>query len=259
MQLAELQAKFFMSIKSDDTNNELINVINGSTGIAQNRIKLYQNSILNNIKKGLKAIFPVCIKVVGDDFFSAMAEVYINQHPPRLPDLNAYGNNFPDFIAQFPPAQSLPYLADVARLDFTWHQVFYGPDNARVDLNKLFQTIATKGEAIIFALPEGAKLIDSLYPIADIWEICQPEYTGSIEINFNDNANHLLIWQVQQTICIEKLTQDEFAFLKLIKDELPFIQICEILTEEQKIVSSINELLLSVCQRGFIQEKISPC
>src|SRR3546814_15715469 len=46
-----------------------------------------------------------------------MARVFAAATPPSSPVLLHYGVEFPDFIASFPPAESLPYLADVARIE----------------------------------------------------------------------------------------------------------------------------------------------
>ncbi len=64
-------------------------------------------------------IYPVCCQLVGEIFFNATALSFINQCPCLSPDLGDYGKQFPDFIANFEPVKHLPYLSDVAHLE--WH------------------------------------------------------------------------------------------------------------------------------------------
>ena len=55
--------------------------------------------------------------MVGDDFFAGMARPFIAGSPPAGPVLSEYGTGFADFVARWPAAVGLPYLADVARLE----------------------------------------------------------------------------------------------------------------------------------------------
>jgi hypothetical protein len=61
--------------------------------------------------------FPVCHALVGDEFFRAMAGIFIELSPRCAPVLATYGDDFADFIDSFPLARPLPYLGDVARLE----------------------------------------------------------------------------------------------------------------------------------------------
>ena len=61
--------------------------------------------------------------LVGEEFFRAMAQIHVRAHRPRSPLMFEYGDELPDFIAGFPPAADVPYLADVARLEIAWSRV----------------------------------------------------------------------------------------------------------------------------------------
>ena len=47
----------------------------------------------------------------------AMAREFVRAHPPSSPLLFLYGQEFPAFMETFEPARSIPYLADVARIE----------------------------------------------------------------------------------------------------------------------------------------------
>ncbi|MCC2099230.1 MAG: putative DNA-binding domain-containing protein [Hyphomicrobiales bacterium] len=89
------------------------------------RFAVYRNNVIVNLVEGLCETFPVCHELVGDGFFRAMAARFVRAHPPSGPVLSEYGGALPDFIAAFEPAQEVPFLADVARLEWArvcaWH------------------------------------------------------------------------------------------------------------------------------------------
>lgn len=82
------------------------------------RFGIYRNNIIVSLIDALADTFEVTQELVGEEFFRAMARLYACAHPPHSRIMAFYGASFPEFIAKFPPAACLPYLADVARLEY---------------------------------------------------------------------------------------------------------------------------------------------
>ncbi len=76
----------------------------------------------------LRTKFPATERIVGEEFFRAMARVFVIAHPPRSKILHTYGDDFGDFIAAFEPAAELAYLADVARLEAARTRAYHAAD-----------------------------------------------------------------------------------------------------------------------------------
>lgn len=81
------------------------------------RLAVHRNNVMASLIDALGESFPVVQQLVGEDFFRAMAGLFVRRSPPRSRVLALYGQDLPRFIADFEPARSLPYLADVARLE----------------------------------------------------------------------------------------------------------------------------------------------
>jgi uncharacterized protein (UPF0276 family) len=86
-------------------------------GDATQRFAVYRNNVVVSLTDALALAFPVVQALVGDEFFRAMAGVFVRRQPPPSPVLATWGERFPAFVADFEPAASLPYLADVAALE----------------------------------------------------------------------------------------------------------------------------------------------
>ena len=93
---------------------------NGSDPSA--RLAVYRNNVVSSLIDAVADTFPVVQELVGEEFFRAMASVFVRQHPPRARVLAHYGSEFADFVDGFEPARTVAYLADVARLE--WARVF---------------------------------------------------------------------------------------------------------------------------------------
>ena len=82
------------------------------------RFTIYRNNVAASLVSAVTATFPVCVELVGEEFFSLMALEFIRAHPPTSRILAYYGGAFADYVRHFPPAASLPYLADIANLEY---------------------------------------------------------------------------------------------------------------------------------------------
>jgi uncharacterized protein (UPF0276 family) len=92
------------------------------------RLGIYRGNLLANWRRALGAAYPVLRQLVGDEFFDALARVYGRRHPSRDPDLNRFGLELPVFLEDFAPAAELPYLPDMARLEWSIHDSHYAAD-----------------------------------------------------------------------------------------------------------------------------------
>ncbi|MCD2174062.1 HvfC/BufC N-terminal domain-containing protein [Rhizobium sp. C4] len=100
---------------------------------AGKRFGIYRNNVTVSLVSALSEVFPTVQNLVGEDFFRAMARLYVQDNPPTSRLLFEYGATFPSFIEQFEPAAELPFLADVARLERLWLDSFHEADAAPLD------------------------------------------------------------------------------------------------------------------------------
>ena len=82
------------------------------------RLSIYRNTVFASLHATLCAHYPSVARLVGDDCMQAIAQDYISAHPPSAPCMAEYGAHFADMIAVHPALAGLPYLPDMARLDW---------------------------------------------------------------------------------------------------------------------------------------------
>jgi hypothetical protein len=95
---------------------------------AVKRYNVYRNNVTVSLINALAAAFPATLRIAGVDFFRAMARFYVRAAPPSSPLLFDYGRDFPDFIERYEYAQSVPWLADVARIERAWLDAYHAAD-----------------------------------------------------------------------------------------------------------------------------------
>lgn len=104
---------------------------------AGKRFSVYRNNVAVSLTDALVQSFPVLQKIVGEEFFNALAGVFLRMHPPQSPLMMFYGTEMPAFLANFPPVEHLPYLADVARLELSIRRAYHAEDATAIDASSL--------------------------------------------------------------------------------------------------------------------------
>lgn len=146
----------------------------GMTYQASSRFRVYRNNLHHGLGAQLAEAYPVVRRLVGEAFFQATAREYLASHPPRSRSLALLGAEFPGFLAEFPPADSLPYLPDVARLERARLEALHAADAEPLSPDALGRLGAALAEAGFTAHP-AARIVLSGYPIVDIWQANRPD------------------------------------------------------------------------------------
>ncbi|WP_417581730.1 DNA-binding domain-containing protein [Pelagibacterium sp.] len=144
------------------------------------RFAVYRNNVHVSLVGALGKGFPVIRLLVGEEFFTAMSRVFVGQTKPSSPLLFQYGASFADFIQDFGPAASLPYLADIARLEYAWTQAYHAADDPVITTGELGQLTP---HGLLERRPKlhpATTLVTSPFPIGSIWEAHQAGHPGKL-------------------------------------------------------------------------------
>ena len=136
---------------------------------APQRFAVYRNNVAVGLVRALEQAFPVVRRLVGDEFFAAMALVYLRAHPPRGPVLATYGADFAAFLDGFPPVAALGYLPDVARLEMALRDSYHAADAAPVAVERLTALAPEALMACRLRLAPSLRWLRSGWPVASIW------------------------------------------------------------------------------------------
>lgn len=138
---------------------------------ARKRFDVYRNNVAVSLTEALETGFPVIRKLVGEDFFKAMAGVYLRQHPPTSQLMMFYGQDMPTFLTGFQPVAHLQYLPDVARLELALRQSYHAAD-AEPLAPEVFQSLpADRLMAARLEFAPAMALIRSHWPVHGIWRM----------------------------------------------------------------------------------------
>lgn len=137
--------------------------------IAARRYDVYRNNVTVSLIDALAAIYPAVQRLVGVDFFRAMARFHVRATPPSSPLLFEYGHDFPDFIEHYEHARSLPWLADIARVERAWLDAYHAADAEPLSHAALAAVPAEQLGDLVFTLHPATRIVRSQFAAVTIF------------------------------------------------------------------------------------------
>jgi hypothetical protein len=146
---------------------------------------IHRSSYKNNLKAALSVTYKNVLTLVGERYFSQLVFQFIKFYPSRTGDLNDYGADFPTFLEEhlphLPAGRSLPYLADVARLDWAIERAQLAK-NSRSDALKELLTLSDQSlGAVTMNLNSGFSIVSSEYPLRAMCSLHTAEQGCSLD------------------------------------------------------------------------------
>jgi hypothetical protein len=216
MKLAQLQTAFsdrVFAAPSSEVDATLAAHIRSGSLSAVRRIEIYRHNVFSALRGGLGDLYPIIKNIVGDDYFQAAADVYIRQTPSPSGDLNDFGETFSAFLKHYAPASELPYLGDVAAMEWAWHRAYDAADADGLDLARLAALPPELHAALVFTVHPSLRLVASPYPLFDIWRVNQPGYEGEMRVDWDTRGDKLAVSRPEFEVQMQQLDAGGFAFL----------------------------------------------
>jgi hypothetical protein len=194
---------------------------NGSDVAA--RLAVHRNNVLMSLVQALAEAFPVVQRLVGDEFFRAMAGVFVRAHPPRSPVLAEYGEGFADWLAAFEPAASLPYLPDMARLERACLRAYHAADVAPLAAGTIARHLAAPEQLAQarLRLHPSVCAIASDWSVISLWAAHQLASDDAVAHVATDRAEAALVLRDGDAVLVLPAARAQAAFVHALEARQP--------------------------------------
>ncbi|PKQ07213.1 MAG: DUF2063 domain-containing protein [Alphaproteobacteria bacterium HGW-Alphaproteobacteria-11] len=213
--LTEFQAAFAAALSGQQPMPAMLHARPGSPSIAK-RFDVYRNNVHVSLINALEAAFPAVERLVGREFFRAAARVHLEQGFPGRGTLIGYGEGFPEFLAGFPPARTLPYLADVARLELLWLEAYHAADATALTHADFSSMSPDRVASAQLALHPSLRLFASDYPTVDIWRTNRDDETVR-PVNLGSGAENWLLLRPGTDVRLYRLSPEGFRLVSALR------------------------------------------
>lgn len=215
----------------------------GAAGLA-----VYRNTIAKGCVDALAANFPTVLSMVGEDWFRAAAALFAREAPPASAALLDYGEAFPAWLARFPPADDLPYLAGIARLDRLWTESLFAAEApvlnaealALLPPERLAETVLPLHPSVRFAAFEAG--------LPSLWTAARE---GREDLELSDHAEALLCVRDKGAVMHWVIGAAEAVFLDACREGLTAAEAAE---RAAAVTPDIAPLFAALIARGVFTE-----
>jgi len=179
-------------------------------------LEVYRNNYRGNLHDALVGAYPVILQLVGAQFFRRLARDFITAYPSRSANLFDYGAPLGEFLRRYAATQTLAYLPDVAALEWACHRAYLAADAATLDLTALAAVHPDDYARLHLQLHPSCYLINSVYPVAAIWQAHQSELAADFSLDLTPCDGVALVVRQHNFVYVEQLAAAEAQWLHAI-------------------------------------------
>lgn len=219
--LLELQSMMRAALCDGAVDDRLAGLMRDAAD-AEAILRIHRNTYRITLAQALSLSFPAVRKLVGDAFFDMAAHHLIERHPPANAWLDSYGVGFPDFLAGYRAAASLPYLAGVARLEVLVNRALHAADAPGCALAELAALDQASAARVRFAPHPSLGLLQCATPIDAIWSaVLAGDDAALAAIDPNGAPVWLLIARGPLGVEVARLDQAAWHFVAALAEGTP--------------------------------------
>jgi hypothetical protein len=132
-----------------------------------NGLKTYRSNLVFGLLSALRETYPFTHALLGGNNFNFLGREYIYSHPSRNGDLMEYGAEFDGFLAGRGEVANLPFLPEVAGLEWAMDRAFY----SELASSLSFKTAISGKDpgSIKLKFPSSLKLLRTQYQVIKYW------------------------------------------------------------------------------------------
>lgn len=226
--LKDLQATFKRHLFNGD-GGIVEHIVSMENANNEQRMSTYTNAYYGRLVETLAGDYPAVQALLGEEAFTAMCHEYIQAHPSTHYSLRWFGRYLPDFLADAAGSRELPFLAELANLEWTFVNGFDAADANVLDENAVTTIAPEFWPGITIEFHSSVHLVEYHWNIIELWRAVRDEEDVPAPEVF-PKASTCLIWRQDLTTRYRILETDEAEALKAAMQGVSFAELCEIVT-----------------------------
>lgn len=216
MDLLETTREFAAAILGGpDASAPLLDRLQGTHRQNLSRLAAYHRNVVGNRIAALRSTYPKLVEqltaIRGEAAFAGLAREFALSHDATSGDLNEYGEDFADWLAGSATAITLPWLPDLARLEWDVQTAWYAVDCPSLDFAALAAVPAELHGRLRFQLAPSFHARKSAWSLATLW-------SGSVATVVPEPQ---WLWIVRPDVLVHvvAVSEAEFAFTAALADQ----------------------------------------
>ena len=216
---------------SEPTPTCLSKIRNTDIMSREERLDIYAEGYFLRICEALKEDYPALLRLLGDEGFFQIVADYLKEYPSQFTNLADLGCALPEFLKSHDVSHDLPYVVDLAHLEWAVNQAIYSPDPQRLAAERVQQIELEQWPHIAFKLHPSFQLFSSIWNIDQFWrqECDEIELISGSESESRGHQYFAL--GVDGVVTVTSIGHAQATALELMSQGASLGEICERLQE----------------------------
>lgn len=220
--LRDIQAAFMHDIYTGErTSAAFLDTAIGSSA----RLDIYYNNALFGLTDILASTYAVVQKIVGEEFFKTIARSYLKEHPQPSGNRHMFGAELSAFFKNFKAAAGLPYLADVATLEWAYFQAGIASDAVLMDFAALTEALSLDSDFVL-PLHPSVHVCPQTFNALEIWQEHQKKKEDIEVVHLVSQPQPVLVWRApDDTVLMRRISPAFTILLQACQENRPFAEV----------------------------------
>lgn len=188
----------------------------------EDRLSIYAHAYFQRLVDVVTSDFPTMAKVLGEEDFRELVADYLVQHPSTTPNAAEVAGHLPGFVKAHRFCHRYPFLADLARLEWSLVEAFHADELPAFDATLLSSIGEEAWEHVTFKLDRALNLLELEWPVEQLWyaETAAPP-------DFAPSRTYLAIFRAEGQARVRKLEKLPFLLLTQMQSGKSLGAVCE--------------------------------
>ncbi len=187
-------------------------IVAPSRGSTLERLRVYANGYPARVQQSLAQSYPAVAHVIGDAAFRNLVDRFVQAIPQCSYNLDDAGAELPPFLQHDTLRARLPFLPDLARLEWQVVRAFHAADHPQLDPTPLSTWRQDDWERAVLRFQPWVGLVVSDWPLREIWE-CREAPLEEIDIDLRDCSDRVLVRRSGYAVVCESVDEAEASAL----------------------------------------------
>ena len=234
---------------SSEARTTLLNPQRGTPG--ETRLAVYAEGYVARIRESLAEVYEAVQHVLGKRAFAELACGYAQRHPSHDYNLSLVGRHLPEFLRTSALAQRLPFLPDLAALEWLVYRAFHAVEQAPLDPSRLVKLPPEEWDQARLTFQPAVGVVASAWPILDIWET-RTRVRSEINIDLANRPQRVLVFRQQLQVRCELLDEPQSLLLDGLLKGQTLGAVCAALSQHHEETLPVAQWFTEWARRGLL-------
>lgn len=255
--LVELQLAMTSQILGDDSPfpfDEWIRVPDGAD--PRTRIAVHRDGYPARIASSLAEAFPAVANILGDGSLAKLTNRFIRDDGCSEWNLNRIGRSLPEFLESDPLTHELPFLPDLAALEWAVFECFHSAPGHEFDPSTIGALSSDDWTHARIVFRPGTAVVGSEWPIHELWNTRDLD-RSEIDVDLSGRPERVLVYQVDFAIETHTVDPIEAHALESLLAGARLGEVMEGLAERGAEPDRVGALFARWTELGFLSACLS--